>query len=282
MTKFSGNTSSAVMNTRSKTNAHAYHTRSKGIVAAPLPGRGGHRNAEAGPSKPQTKRARYDTHTLKKKQDNARAAAQVAQKKEQIENAFKQAAYVYVGNLSPMVNMGELSLLFRDFGRVLRIQLRCATGSADLSNGSRGVYYAIVLFRSITAATDALSLNGAIVSVQDGGYCRIKVVSSPADLPEMAIVNSLPVRSLREAKPLAHQDTLVLAGAEFDEVSASPVAASDVPTRNAQAGPSRQRTVQPWAQPMARNSPVTDSTLIPVARHNKVGLFGVSWKYTAA
>lgn len=77
-----------------------------------------------------------------------------------------------------MVNMGELGMLFRDFGRVLRIELRCATGSVLLSDGTRGGYYATVLFRSIMAATDALSLNGTIVSVHGGGYCKIKVSAS--------------------------------------------------------------------------------------------------------
>lgn len=80
---------------------HLYvaHLPLQGAVAGPSTVRGGHRNAEAGPSKPQTKRARCDTHTLKKKHDNARAAAQVAQKKEQIDNVSRQAAYVYVGNV---------------------------------------------------------------------------------------------------------------------------------------------------------------------------------------
>ncbi|KAI0285051.1 hypothetical protein BGY98DRAFT_946887 [Russula aff. rugulosa BPL654] len=99
-------------------------------------------------------------------------------------------SFVYVGNLRSDVRNEDLELLFMPCGKVIKIDIRCCSGTAVPSGANASTVYATVLFVSVDGATRALFMDGSPLLGK-----RIVVAPSFLALPEAS-------RSIRR-KPIS-------------------------------------------------------------------------------
>ncbi|KAN0124536.1 hypothetical protein V8E52_002185 [Russula decolorans] len=88
-------------------------------------------------------------------------------------------SFVYVGNLRSDVRNKDLERLFEPCGQVIKIDIRCCSGSAVPSIANPNTVYATVLFVSLDGATKALFKHGMTLLGK-----RIVVAPSFLALPE--------------------------------------------------------------------------------------------------
>ncbi|KAF8505495.1 hypothetical protein F5888DRAFT_1649584 [Russula emetica] len=69
-------------------------------------------------------------------------------------------SFVYVGNLRSDVCNEDLERLFMPCGKVLKIEIRCCSGTAVPSDANASTVYATVMFVSLDGATKALFMDG--------------------------------------------------------------------------------------------------------------------------